>query len=320
MTIDDGGGIYLFNYDNVIYSGMKITNNILLNGVGAPAGTANLQNSGEGIYLDDNGNGIEISGNTVANCAFAGMFIHSSYNVQILNNTLYNNNYVQIYLRHDQQSPLINNIMKRNILISKTATQPVLLYSTPGNDINLFGTMDSNYYARPIDDNLTFQTDPTGTGARTNRTLAGWQSYSIFDDHSHKSPKAITTVNDLRFEYNASKANKTITLDGNYIDVKNVSYNGTITLAPYTSAVLIRNGVATNQSPTAKAGSDQTITLPTSTVSLSGSGTDPDGTISAYSWTKISGSICRHNNQCYFCFYNSNSIGTGCLQISIKSY
>ena len=87
----------------------------------------------------------------------------------------------------------------------------------------------------------------------------------------------------------ATTLNKTISLDGNYIDVKNVSYNGTITLAPYTSAVLIRNGAATNQSPTANAGADQSITLPTNTVSLSGSGTDPDGTISSYSWTKISG-------------------------------
>ena len=34
---------------------------------------------------------------------------------------------------------------------------------------------------------------------------------------------------------------------------------------------------------------NQTITLPTSTVTLSGSGTDPDGSITAYSWTKVSG-------------------------------
>ena len=46
---------------------------------------------------------------------------------------------------------------------------------------------------------------------------------------------------------------------------------------------------AANIPPTANAGNDQTITLPTSTVTLSGSGTDPDGTISAYNWTKISG-------------------------------
>lgn len=44
-----------------------------------------------------------------------------------------------------------------------------------------------------------------------------------------------------------------------------------------------------NIPPTASAGSDKTITLPTNTVSLSGSGTDKDGTIVSYSWTKISG-------------------------------
>jgi Secretion system C-terminal sorting domain/PKD domain len=44
-----------------------------------------------------------------------------------------------------------------------------------------------------------------------------------------------------------------------------------------------------NIAPTANAGANQTITLPTSTVSLTGSGNDPDGTIAAYLWTKITG-------------------------------
>ena len=153
----------------------------------------------------------------------------------------------------------------------------------------LFQSCDSNYYARPIDENKILNTN-INNASWGYYNVAQWQTYiQIHDAHSKKSPKTITNVNDLRIEYNATSVNKTITLDGNYIDVKNVSYNGTITLAPYTSAVLIRNGAATNQSPTAKAGSDQIITLPTSTVSLAGSGTDPDGTISAYSWTKISG-------------------------------
>jgi hypothetical protein len=53
-----------------------------------------------------------------------------------------------------------------------------------------------------------------------------------------------------------------------------------------------RTGVApppANQTPTANAGTDKTITLPTSSVTLSGSGSDPDGSISSYSWTKVSG-------------------------------
>jgi hypothetical protein len=47
--------------------------------------------------------------------------------------------------------------------------------------------------------------------------------------------------------------------------------------------------VASNQAPAANAGSDQSITLPTNSVSLTGSGTDSDGTIASYAWTKSSG-------------------------------
>ncbi|MEO6731287.1 MAG: PA14 domain-containing protein [Ferruginibacter sp.] len=44
-----------------------------------------------------------------------------------------------------------------------------------------------------------------------------------------------------------------------------------------------------NQAPVANAGSDINITLPATSGSLNGSGTDADGTIASYSWTKVSG-------------------------------
>ena len=44
-----------------------------------------------------------------------------------------------------------------------------------------------------------------------------------------------------------------------------------------------------NSSPIANAGIDRAIMLPTNTLTLAGSGTDPDGTISSYQWTKVSG-------------------------------
>src|SRR6185295_3983503 len=45
-----------------------------------------------------------------------------------------------------------------------------------------------------------------------------------------------------------------------------------------------------NAAPVAKAGADITITLPTNTVTLNGTGsTDNDGTIASYLWTKVSG-------------------------------
>jgi beta-glucanase (GH16 family) len=44
-----------------------------------------------------------------------------------------------------------------------------------------------------------------------------------------------------------------------------------------------------NVAPTANAGADKAVTLPTSSVVINGSGTDSDGTISSYAWTRISG-------------------------------
>ncbi|MBO9682130.1 MAG: T9SS type A sorting domain-containing protein [Flavisolibacter sp.] len=44
-----------------------------------------------------------------------------------------------------------------------------------------------------------------------------------------------------------------------------------------------------NQAPKASAGNDITITIPTNSVQLNGSGWDPDGTIQSYLWAKVSG-------------------------------
>ena len=55
------------------------------------------------------------------------------------------------------------------------------------------------------------------------------------------------------------------------------------------SNITVGTGGTANKLPTANAGSDQTIQLPTATATLSGSGTDTDGTIASYAWTKKSG-------------------------------
>lgn len=48
--------------------------------------------------------------------------------------------------------------------------------------------------------------------------------------------------------------------------------------------------VPVNQAPVANAGRDATITLPTDTIQLNGSGSrDPDGSVASYNWRKVSG-------------------------------
>ncbi|PZR27842.1 MAG: hypothetical protein DI535_08830 [Citrobacter freundii] len=48
-------------------------------------------------------------------------------------------------------------------------------------------------------------------------------------------------------------------------------------------------GTTPNTPPTVNAGADKAITLPTASIQLSGSASDPDGSIASYSWSKVSG-------------------------------
>lgn len=64
-----------------------------------------------------------------------------------------------------------------------------------------------------------------------------------------------------------------------------ITDNGQLS-AKDTVVITVRSG---NMLPAVNAGSDQTITLPASTVTLQGSATDSDGTIASYSWTQVSG-------------------------------
>jgi|GEM_PF-3107240 len=57
-----------------------------------------------------------------------------------------------------------------------------------------------------------------------------------------------------------------------------------------------------NKPPTAVAGPDQVITLPTDSVSLDGrTSSDPDGMISSCLWTKISGPVSFYNSSLFSC-------------------
>ncbi|MVN78612.1 T9SS type A sorting domain-containing protein, partial [Hymenobacter sp. HMF4947] len=60
-------------------------------------------------------------------------------------------------------------------------------------------------------------------------------------------------------------------------------------LASAAAQVTVTVSPAANQAPVANAGANLTLTLPTSSTPLAGSGTDADGTISTYTWSQVSG-------------------------------
>jgi hypothetical protein len=289
---DDGGGITMGSRDRA--KGSVIDGNIVLNAIGARQGTPDITVTDvSGIFIDAYGTGITISNNTVANCANIGIKLHGVNNIVVTDNTCYNNSLnngwskggIELLSSSDY---LIRSVTIRgNILFARTKNQYCYFaYGANGlaSDVLSFGSQDNNYFAKPIDPSTAAMV------ISTKYSLSGWQLFSGKDGNSKVAPKTISDVNDLRFEYNASSSSKTIQLDANYIDVKNNSYNGSITLAPYSSAVLIRNGAkTTNTPPVANVEDDRTVQLPKNSIILSGSGSDVDGSITSYAWTQLSG-------------------------------
>lgn len=257
MIKTDGGGIY--TYGEKTKTGRTIVGNIVINGVGdrfglsVDARTNPYSGDVTGIYLDGGATNVEITGNTVAFCDYSGLHLGSTQNAVLLNNTLYNNKTTQLNAIDVNQS-LANITLKHNILFSKYADQLVAQFELKTNNISTMGTLDSNFYCRPIlepqnleatgyrgvpfNDGGIVWTTITGSGQRF-RSLDKWKIFSGQDLHTKKTPVRIDT-NNIRFEYNANAASKRIPLDGIYIDVENNIYYPEITLLPYSSAILMK--------------------------------------------------------------------------------
>lgn len=80
--------------------------------------------------------------------------------------------------------------------------------------------------------------------------------------------------------------------------IESVKIDSTVVLPDVTTVVVTVDSLVyrdtcinqpVNQIPTANAGSDKSMTLPPNSISITGTGNDPDGTISGFIWTKISG-------------------------------
>jgi predicted esterase len=131
-----------------------------------------------------------------------------------------------------------------------------------GNDANI--TLPTNTYTL----NGTGSTDQDGTIASYLWTKVSGPAATFVN-----SAGATTAVNGLVLGTYVFKLKVT--------DNKGASSEDQLTIVV---------NAAANVAPVAKAGTDVTITLPTNTVTLNGSGsTDSDGTIASYLWTKVSG-------------------------------
>jgi len=247
MVKDDGGAIYMHGNGTTILHNRLVTGNIIMYAQSANPGTSIAGYfPGEGIYSDDQDNNLEISFNTVYSCINHGIFLHNSNNINVHDNTVYNNG-EQLYLCHDNIAttfPLYHNTIKNNIFVSQKTTQQIVGVQSISDFIDSSGTLDSNAYCRPLSETTTFTLNyyPNGSNVNENITFANWQKISGFDAHSTTSPATFPSndnpIDFIFFFYNVSKKDTTISLSSNCIDVHGNKYSGSVTLSPYTSVIL----------------------------------------------------------------------------------
>ncbi|MEX2513461.1 MAG: right-handed parallel beta-helix repeat-containing protein [Cyclobacteriaceae bacterium] len=152
---DDGAGIYTWTGPpKTKNTNRKVIDNIILNGLGANKGTNNSntldKGAAEGIYIDDNATGVEISGNSVANMANSGIYIHNANDIKIYNNRVYNAKQ-SLWMVHDNLGePIRNLLVNGNRFLAKYRNQKLIRINSKANDVPEMGQFESNVYAHPL--------------------------------------------------------------------------------------------------------------------------------------------------------------------------
>lgn len=204
-VVEDGGGIYTYTTNFEYFTNRIIRDNIVLNGVGATAGTGGDINV-QGIYLDGSTMNVDVLNNSVANVASNGFYSNNPTNVKIDGNTSFNNGSC-IGLTKYYDGPVINNLsITNNVFYPKYENQNNFFYVNTGLDMpysmsietamQQIGYVDNNFIRTPSAAGFGYYYKNNAGGAYTfppNLTFNGWKSASGHDQSSKLPPINIPT-------------------------------------------------------------------------------------------------------------------------------
>lgn len=235
---DDGGGIYTFE-GNVVSNttGRIVEDNIIINGVGVSAGSAEGGLLAHGIYLDEKSSQITVRRNTIIG-ANSGIFLHNASNNILKKNTIVGTQKGIKYRTYDSGDPLTGVAADSNIIAI-----------TAGNYINQFSSSQSTLAGKITSTNNRYvATDSTGNifstainsggGDESPITFAAWKSITGADATSY-----FKNAPTYRIEYNATSSPVGVSLSGNlYQDVYGNNYSGSANVPAYGSILLLNAG------------------------------------------------------------------------------
>jgi hypothetical protein len=262
MVKQDGAGIYTWNGGNPVKEkfNRKIVGNIVSNGIGNAYGTIEGKPGANGIYMDNNVINVEIIDNTVFNVSGKGNHNNSPAFVTIKGNTFFNVGSGFSFVRwvNDGTRPenggqdITNMNIQNNIFFATSDKQSAGKYSDRGLNfpaastikerISSMGIFDNNYYHLPngLAFSYSYQNDKSGPYVNSPPlSFEDWRSLTGYEKNGKIIP--VVSSDRVRFEVNSTKEAKTISLGAEYSDVYGKHYNGSITLQPFSSRILILN-------------------------------------------------------------------------------
>ncbi len=232
----DCGGVRTFgssNLNDTPVHDLSFDHNLILNTLGNTDGCIETYKPlfGFGLYIDHYSRDVSITGNTLVNATVGGILYQNSTGT-VQDNVLYNNSSGSMYSAQVVVggSPARLDQHSGNVLYALNEIARTLSASSGGG----LASSDHNYFFHPY--------AAAHISAEGSKTLAEWQAYSGQDANSVESWFSLNPGEPplSQIFYNDTSDPQTIDLGGTvYLDLDQKVVSGSLTLAPFTSQILI---------------------------------------------------------------------------------
>jgi hypothetical protein len=236
----DCGGVRVFGETSLaatsVYN-VHLLNNLIVDIPGNVDGCeASRKAFGMGIYIDNYSRDVETRGNTVIDTTISGILYQRSSG-QIADNTIYN---ASTGTEYSAQLDLGGDETRVTVSGNKLFGLNNEAWTLYARSLSNFVASDHNYLFHPyVNKHIAF--GPSWT----RYSFAGWKSFSGLESNSKTNwyTQAAGETPRSRILYNESLTVKTFDLGTRqYLDLNQNVVVGTVTLAPFTSLILVDNG------------------------------------------------------------------------------
>jgi hypothetical protein len=236
----DCGGVRVFGETSLaatsVYN-VHLLNNLIVDIPGNVDGCeASRKAFGMGIYIDNYSRDVQTRGNTVIDTTISGILYQRSSG-QIADNTIYN---ASTGTEYSAQLDLGSDETRVTVSGNKLFGLNNEAWTLYARSLSNFVASDHNYLFHPyVNKHIAF--GPSWT----RYSFAGWKSFSGLESNSKTNwyTQAAGETPRSRILYNESLTVKTFDLGTRqYLDLNQNVVVGTVTLAPFTSLILVDNG------------------------------------------------------------------------------